>query len=248
MATEYRFTVTHPWTVGTIPMVRLAAYMSELAKLLGETEHVHFTALEEGSLHALVRIDEPAVPRVAERARGVVAGDGPGDAMKAAARLDAMLAEDDAAGRLSDRTGTEIIPFPGRDRPAHPAYGPFQQDGTLEGEIVSVRGRGDTVHVILRDGPVEHSGCETTPEIGRALARHFRGEAVRLSGSGTWYRGSDGAWELRRFRIRSFEVLEDTPLTEIAARLRSVPGNEWHHVDDPVGRLLAERYDNDDAQ
>ena len=78
-------------------MARLAAYIAELAKLLGETEHVHFDALEESSIRAVVRIDEPAAPKIRERLAGVRAGDAPEDAMRAAAKLNRMLAEDNAA-------------------------------------------------------------------------------------------------------------------------------------------------------
>ena len=248
MDAEYHFIISESWHVGTIPMARLAGYMTELAKLLGENEHVHFEGVEEGSVRALIRVEEPAAPKVRERVARVHAGDGPDDAMRAFTKLDAMLAEDNATGHLAASDGAEIIPFPGKNREPRASFGPFAQEGTLEGEIVSLRGKDETIHVILRDGPVEYSGCETTPDIGRRLSQYFRNGVIRLSGTGTWFRDGDGCWELRRFRIKAFEPLDDTPLTEVVAKLRATPGNEWDQIADPVGTLLAERHGDQEIQ
>ncbi len=46
---EYRF-VIDALRPDAISMARLAEYMGELARLLGETRHVHFLRLDEGSV------------------------------------------------------------------------------------------------------------------------------------------------------------------------------------------------------
>ena len=75
-------------------MSRLAEYMAELARLLGEQEHVHFSHLEPGSAVLVSRIEEIAEPKVGERLRTVREGHGSKDAMQAYKALDDMLAKD----------------------------------------------------------------------------------------------------------------------------------------------------------
>lgn len=107
--------------------------MTALAKLLGEEESVHFQKLIEGSAVLVANVDPPARPKVRERIRGVRDGSGPKDALKAFAELDEMLRRDNATGELLDDADAIVIPFPGRLRPEPLVFGPFRQDGTLDG-------------------------------------------------------------------------------------------------------------------
>ena len=61
--TEYRFKID-AYSPETIPMARLAEYMSDLAVLFGNRENVHFVQLEPGSTTLLQRIEYEAVPKV----------------------------------------------------------------------------------------------------------------------------------------------------------------------------------------
>ena len=66
---EYRF-IIGAYSPDTLPMSRLAEYMADLARLLGEVERVHFACLERGST-TLVQVVEPeAVPEVQQRIHG----------------------------------------------------------------------------------------------------------------------------------------------------------------------------------
>ena len=58
---EYRF-IIDPYSPGTLPMARLAAYMGELARLLGRLDKVHFVRLEEGSTVLVQRVEPEAAP------------------------------------------------------------------------------------------------------------------------------------------------------------------------------------------
>jgi hypothetical protein len=55
---EYRLKID-VFTVDSLPMSRLAEYMTELARLLGEQERVHFSHLERGSAVLVSNIEEP---------------------------------------------------------------------------------------------------------------------------------------------------------------------------------------------
>ena len=129
MEREYRFRIADSFTPQTLPMERLAEYVAAFAKLLGETENVHFHSIEPGSAVLVASIDVPAQPKVRDRLMKLRDGLGPSDAQKAFADLDEMLRKDNATGTVSSETGDVVIPFPGRNRPEPLVYGPFRQDG-----------------------------------------------------------------------------------------------------------------------
>jgi hypothetical protein len=248
MVTVYRFKIADSWSPATLPMQRLAEYMAEFAKLLGQSEHVHFEAIEASSAVLAAKVDEPARPNVQERIGSLRAGTAPEDVRKAARRLDDFLAADNARGALyGDNDNVILIPFAGKDRPKPIVFGPFREEGSLEGQIVSIGGEDETIHVHLRDGDIVHTKLVATIEIARKLAPYFLGPIIRVHGTGTWVRHGDGVWELRSFRIVTFDPLDETPLTKVVEKLRAVKGNEWDSVPDPVKFLLSERHGEGDV-
>ncbi|WP_442580564.1 hypothetical protein ACSBOB_00735 [Mesorhizobium sp. ASY16-5R] len=241
--TRYTFRITESFTPTTIPMARLAEYMAEYAKLLGESKGVHFDRIVDQSVGVVAVVEDPCAVRVQIRLHAVERGDGPDDAARAMKRLDDMLAADNAVGELLHE-GDRIIAFPGRNRAVRQFFGPFTQVGAIEGEVIRIGGQDDTIHVHLRDGDHVHTACVTTHEIGRQLGHYLLGPIVRVLGEGRWVRYPDGQWELRQFRIRGFEVLGDDDLPTLVSRLRAVPGNKWDEVSNPVETVLDERGGN----
>jgi hypothetical protein len=242
VAVDYRFVIESSFTPDTLPMERLAEYVGDLAKLLGERDSVHFRGVEPGSAVLVAAIDPPARPKVRHRLIAVRDGGGPSDARKAYGDLDEMLRKDNATGTLSEEAGDVVIPFPGRNRPEPLVYGPFREEGMIDGQLIRVGGKDETVPVHLRDGAIIHTGLVCTPEIARRIAPHLYGPLLRVRGTGTWFRTGAGVWELRGFKISDFEVLDDAPLTEVVGRLRKVKGSDWRAVPDPVRTLLTERH------
>lgn len=238
---EYRFHIEGSYTPATIPMARLAEYVTALGQLLGEKANVHFGGVAAGSVVLCAVVDAPAAPKV--RARLVGLGDerGDGDARRAFTALDDMLRKDNATGRLAGQQAGVVIDFPGRTRAEPVVYGPFRQDGTLEGQVIRVGGKDATVPIHLRDGETIHTGLNANIDVAQRIARHLYGAPVRVHGVGTWVRHADGAWELKAFRVNEFEVLDDAPLTDVVARLRAVRGSGWSEVPDPVRELLEDR-------
>lgn len=240
---EYKF-VIDVFKPGTISMARLAEYMADLARLLGSEAQVHFDRLEESSL-ALVQYIEPAAyPAVQGRIRALEAGLPDENLRKAYEALDLKLQKDKARGKLLHPQSAQSIEFPGRDRPQPMIYGPFSEEGSLQGQLVSIGGKDASKHLIIQDGAVRYSGLETTENMAREL-RHHTFDHVRVNGTGRWLRSEDGTWKLQGFVVRSFEILSDEPLAEVVARLRNVPGNRWTDSADPIGQLLDLRGDDD---
>lgn len=228
MADQYVFHISDSYTPATIPMERLAEYMSALAKLLGESASVHFSDVFHASTALRANVDSPAQPKVYARVAAIRAGDAPADALRAFQTIDEMLRKDNAYGTLTEGDGvTEgavIIPFPGKRRPPEPAFGPFKKEGTLDGEVYRIGGKDETKHVGIRDGKREYN-LVTTEAVALELRHHAFSGQLRFHGTGTWYRHPDGEWELRTFKVKDFDVLDDAPLGEVIDRLRRVPSS-----------------------
>jgi hypothetical protein len=222
---EYRLKID-VFSIESLPMSRLAEYMAELARLLGEEERVHFSHLEPGSTVLVSNIEEPAAPKVTDRLQKVREGHAPKDAMQAYRALDTLLAKDNAVATLSE-DGAEVIQFPGRTRPKPIKYGPFREEGSLDGVVIRIGGRGDKVPVLLMDAEGAEYPCESALELSVQLAQQYRRATVRVFGSGRWLREEDGSWKLQQFDIDRFEVIDDAPLAEVVAKLRAIEGSEW---------------------
>lgn len=221
--------------------------MTAVAQLLGEQSHVHFKAVESGSTALKAEVETPAVPKVKKRIHAIGMGDAPKDALKAYDQLDEMLRDDNAIGRLEGPGGATIIPFPGRNRPEPLIYGPVKQDGYLDGQIYRIGGKDATIHVSIRDGERDFTRLETDTLVAQELGQFLLSEPLRFYGLGTWYRFGSGEWELRRFKIDSFEVLDETKLSDSFQKLRSVEGSLWSQISDPIKKLLDERHNSEDA-
>lgn len=217
-------------------MARLAEYMADLARLLGEVERVHFVRLERGSITLVQCVDSEAVPTVQERIRSITLSDAPHDVTKPFRALNRLLAADNAVGSLQEGDSGKVIKFPGRDQLLPLTYGAFNQPGVLDGVLIRIGGRDKTVPVHLSDGNVIHI-CNATREIARRLAVHLYGTTLRVQGMGRWERDADGVWLLKRFDIADFQELSDTSLSNAVDRLRGVRGSGWKNIDDPSAEL-----------
>lgn len=230
------------YTPDTIPMVRLAQYMQNLAALLGHDTAVHFQRLKPGSTQLVTTIDHEDVPKVATHLAQVKRGEGSPEATKAQAEIDRLLAEDNATGFVyeDEDESAEIIAFPGVTRPKPKTYGPFNQEGSLDGILISVGGADKTVHLQLQNGESKYTGIATNRETARRLAKHMY-EPVRIFGTGRWLRDQEGNWNLKNFRVDSFSVLVADNLKDAIAQMREIEGSEWKKMDDPIGALKALR-------
>ena len=239
---ERRFKID-VFTPDTLPMERLAEYMLQFAMLLGETERVHFVDVSRGSAVLRARVEDVAVPKVERRLTDASRGQGDLVALKALQSLDDMLAEDNAVGQLLDDGDAEIIAFPGRNRPKSLEYGPFREEGVLEGVIIKVGGKGASVPIWLQDRDTVYKNCTARRPLARKLAKHYDANLLRVSGSGSWMRLANGAWLMRSFEIKDFELLDDAPLADVIKRLHGVEGADWG--DDPLSDLARLRAGQD---
>lgn len=59
---RYRFVIDESFTPDTLPMWRLAEYMTDMADLLGEKSYVHFVQIEGGSTVLVQDVEHEAYP------------------------------------------------------------------------------------------------------------------------------------------------------------------------------------------
>ena len=96
------FVIQDSFTPATLPMSRLAEYLTDLAVLLGEKEHVHFLELKEGCSAIRHAIDGPAVPKVRARIRAAKTGHTTPESSGAMNRIEHRLRADNAKAVLRD--------------------------------------------------------------------------------------------------------------------------------------------------
>ncbi len=247
MAKDLEFKID-VWTPETLPQQRLGEYMIEAARLYGESNSVHFQRLRKGSAILVSRVADTAKPKVVERLRGIRTGQAPADARSAYEKLDAMLATDNAVGLVRGIEQGVVVRFPGRDRPRPVEYVGIREQGILDGEIIRIGGRDETVHLSLQTGDAVLSAIDTDREMGRRLGPLIFGPTIRLLGMGTWRRSEDGLWSLDRFKVSSFEVLEDRPLADAVREIRELRGSTWGSEPDPVSAALDARHGDQRAR
>jgi hypothetical protein len=209
----------------TIPMARLAAYMEQFAALLGEQDKVHFVTVAEGSARLRAAIDHEAVPKVRKRVVDARAKGGDPDVARAYENLDRLLREDNTDGELRPLDGQKpvarLLYFPGAKRERDEEYGPFFQQSQLYGVPIGVGGKKALANVNLEDGDRTYY-CEATREIALKIAPLLFHNRIRASGTGKYFRDAAGEWQMLKFRIADFEVLDPRPLAETVERLRAV--------------------------
>lgn len=236
---EYRY-VIDGFTPETLPMARLAEYVSQWAKLLGETSNVNFDRVQRGSAVLVALVHKSVAPKVEGRIRGLQDGTAPPEVRELFKRLNNLLVEDNSSGRMEG--GAEILPFPGIKRIVPTTYGPFNQDGTLDGRLVRIGGRSE-IKAWIDDGKVTRP-CTVTRELAKKMAAHLF-DVVRVAGRGRWRRNSEGEWEMLSFKVASFEPLDEKPLSEVLAKLRAIEGNGWREIKDPYDELRRLRHGDD---
>src|SRR5688572_14976579 len=127
-AEEYEFCID-AFSPEKIPLSRLAEYLIELGKLLGNDESVHFHKLKEGSTRIVTRIEHEAVPKVQARIQNAIDPEAPEDVRKPFQRINELLRADNAVGKLehggdkSKNRSAIILRFPGREAVRQPKMG-----------------------------------------------------------------------------------------------------------------------------
>jgi len=223
-------------TPHTLPMARLAEYLAELSVLFGNKQHVHFLRVETGSMPCVIEVDQEYEEKVFTRVKRAALKRGPKDAVRANSSLRAMLKKDGLWAELQQDNGNVVASYPLITENKQETFGPFWQDGSLDGFVVRLGGIDETLPVhLLYEG--RQYICNASREIVRELGPRIWGEPVRVHGRGKWYRNEQGIWEMLFFDIHSWENLKATTLSDAIAHLRAIPNNELLSLRDPLAEM-----------
>lgn len=209
------------------PLERLGAYVGTLGAMLGEGELVEFVGLEPGSTQIVHRARGQATARVRETLDAIAAGRADAGKLRAFESLNKLLREDGASGHYL-RRGEEnpLLVFPGARLRAPAVIGPIEQETTVDGTLIALGGRDNTVPVRLQ-AERDIVSCTSTREMARSLAPYLFGEELRVGGIGRWTRHDAEGWRLEHLRILSFVPLGRETLHEAVADLRGVEA-DWN--------------------
>jgi hypothetical protein len=227
----------------TLPIGRLADYIKNFAALVGPNSEVRFEKVGKGSAALISVAPEEFIPEVRARIVAAKNGDGQVDAIRGFAGIRAMLAQDKTTGRIKE-SRHKILEFP---RPRVPQYSAISEDGALEGVLIKIGGRDETIPVHLQDGARFYK-CQTTRAKAKELAPFLFGDPIRVTGKGKWTRNEVGAWDMTEFRISDFEKLNSDEIQQVLERLRQIPGSGWDNIDDPLSELDRIRKGTDKIQ
>ena len=227
----------------TIPLARLAEYMTELAAMIGERASVHFIQLEQGCVQLVHEVEYEAFPKVEARAHGVSIGDAPAEALNAYKALNKLLAGDNTFARYEVQGLDPILEFPGITAPKPVEIAPVEQPGAIDGQVVGVGGRGygNNVPIYVDTGAEVHH-CTASRAIAKELGHFILEDERRFHGKAVWARDEDGAWTLKRFDIQSHDALDMSPLSSIVDQMRAVPSG-LTQIPDPWGQIMRDRRD-----
>lgn len=220
------------WKPETLPLKRLAEYASELARLFGSAPDVHLLRIRKGSHVQEFAVANTARASVERQLALVRTADAPDDLIRPYRNVNEYLRTDGGSAVLKLKGGAKIIEFPGCKTPLADEV-VIHEAGTLDGVVMRVGGKDDTVPVWLEGENRERLACTASRPIAKELAGHLFGNAVRVGGMGKWRRNADGLWALEDFVIKSWQALDETPLDEMVTKLRAVPGSAWDQMDDP---------------
>jgi hypothetical protein len=220
-------------TPDTLSMARLAEYLKELSVLYGSQPHVHFESVTEGSACLKVRIEDEAMPHVDARLSLVKDGSAATDATKAYAALDRLLRADNSSASIYIEKGRNILVFAGCSQPLPDTISVTQQT-TIDGVVIKIGGRDDTIPVLIRDPEGKNIRCVVRGYAqAKELAKYYLDAPLRLHGLGKWVRDDEG-WNLEQLTIQSWVVLDQTPAAQVLAQFAHVENNLWGSYDDPL--------------
>ncbi|MGA3236174.1 MAG: hypothetical protein ABSG03_07725 [Bryobacteraceae bacterium] len=231
---EYRLKID-AYSPETMPMSRLAEYLSDIAILLGEEPHVHLIAIESSSTCPVVLVDWEAEPKVIERVRKARSGEGDEDASRAIIRINSLLRKDNASADLLNPRLESLVKFPGA-REEQPIERPsINQPAELYGTPFWVGGKSDLSNVDLEDGTREWK-CLAERPVAISIAQHLYKNTLRVSGKGRWRKTPGGPWNLERFVIDTFEVMRPTNIQNTIEELSNIKA-KWKSLADPLAAL-----------
>lgn len=232
-----RIVGSHP---SKLTLERLAVYLAELAKLMGEKEKVHFDKLSTGSAALKAWAEPDAADHVSKRVTLATSRSDSAakEAVTALDRINELLAQDGTRGELKNPSGAVIYPFPGCRKVIPAKEVVVDQEGSITGQVIKIGGRDDSIPLLVRDADGREYHCTVVgAELAKEISAYYLGAQIELTGKGKWKRTSAGNWELIQLNVKSWSPLSDE--WDSAYESMAAIGLGWSNVPD-VERYLSD--------
>ena len=218
-----------------IPMERMGEYIQQLAKLIGEENKPTLKGIVKGSTMIRTNIPESRIPYVQHQLREAMTDEN-SKGWRAKSALSDMLGEDGIKeANLLDKNKNVVLSLLATAETPTPTVRIYQS-GMIDGVVTGLVGADDTMHLYLRDYLDRDLKIIVRDEgIARSLLQHFRNSHVRVYMHGTWVRTERG-WhpEAGKCTVDRYEVLDETPISEVFKSINEIEGNGWRDVEDPT--------------
>ena len=228
-------------TPETLPLERLSKYLAALADLVGRDTPVHFDKVSKGSAMLKVRVPEQHAHAVETRVRAAASAEPGSDLRRAYEQIDQLARGDGTSAEFRPPKGAVILQFPGAKTLQARAL-VVKEYGEINGRIIRLGGRDDTVPVGLLTPDDEVVSCTATLEQAKQL-KAFLLEPVDivLRGTGRWLRSPEGKWKIEEFKINDFLRMQDDSFDDELKKIKTV-GSGWDDVEDAEQTLARLRY------
>jgi len=205
----------------SLSMKNLSKYLADLSDLIGDDSAVHFDRVQSGSAE-LVWWPEPFVEHeVVERLKKIPNFLKHREIHDPVLKLNKRLANDNASAHILTPNRTKLVSFPGKNFKSFKTVPAFSQEDTLQGTLVRIGGKDDSIHAQLDMGGKRLTSIEMSKELAREVVQHFLGPTIKLNGKARWSRDYLGDWKLINFKVHSFELLEDSSLESAIEKMGS---------------------------
>jgi hypothetical protein len=153
--TDFRIFTLHieGVSIDSIPLGDVGDYIADLAQLLGKEVEPRFAGITKGSINLRAKVRREHDIEVKNRGFLLRTGDAPEEAVRARQRISQRLGRHRARkATLVDHANTKVVEIP-IEKPfdADTNVPLLQRSGTLQGQVIRVGGRQDTVSVEIQD-------------------------------------------------------------------------------------------------
>ncbi|MBT9527087.1 MAG: hypothetical protein IV105_17660 [Rhizobacter sp.] len=209
-------------------------YMRLFAELLGPENKPMFKGIKNASTGLRAWIPDDRVPQTERRL--LLARDSASKPHRIFEELEMEMGADGIReAQLLDSSERVVFLFHGQvaaneDVDVIRVY----QEGTIDGVVTGLVGADDTMHLHLRS--VEGRDIKMVvrdEDLARQMLGHFRKGIVRVTAKGNWVRKEDGWFPESKCSARSFEVLDETPLSDVLRKFASVEQSGWRAMEHP---------------
>lgn len=225
-----------------LPLDRLALYLAELARLMGENKHIHFDKVARGSAALKVWAEQDAAPAVSKRIKLATthASNAPKDALRALNRINELLVEDGKKAELKNPDGAVIYPFPGGRKAKPMKELLIDEECSVSGQVIKIGGKDDTIPLLLRNSDGVEYHCTIKGEkLAREISAYYLRDPIEVSGKGKWRRTVEGTWVLEQLAVKAWSPLSTDWDAAFEAMSRLAAG--WHDVPDIEERCASIR-------